>query len=356
MKLPKFNVRIGICLAFASIIALSFDVSSTQVALRLVPSVESFDWHSLQDLERCSQGPYVWVPYVHQEGIGATMRVYRKAFLLSNAVNAKLIISLYNDHTPDLGDIGSELGVSLVKDCTERNLQNIYTTNPSQIQSASDLFTFGDFQDSTMCANARSGKSALYRRKYKLGRHSIILMQENDFSPKPQEKCLESCMFSERMRSNFRRSRRLRGFVRPLDEVWAAVHFRWRDVAVEKGAVDIRTGAALSEFMDHLDWVIKILPLTSKNAPVLKYFVLTEGEETEFRNVTAKYPSMIFHGDSEKWQTALDILSQSSVIIGGQSSFFSLGSNLCDDCYAITLPDKSVRRLPDDKICTEEGE
>merc|ERR1712150_73249 len=50
--------------------------------------------------------------------------------------------------------------------------------------------------------------------------------------------------------------------------------------------------------------------------------------------------NIAFFNDSTSWKRDIDIMSQSQLLLGGSSSFFVLGSHLCENCSVIHSSDK----------------
>jgi len=54
-------------------------------------------------------------------------------------------------------------------------------------------------------------------------------------------------------------------------------------------------------------------------------------------------PTAKFHLESASWVETLDIMSQSKVLIGGESTFFVLAAGLCDECTVVPLSSKAQK-------------
>ena len=298
----------------------------------------------------CSDGPYVWVQGVHVEGIGASFRFNRRALLLSNFLNAKVVLQLRNHHTYSLGVVSTELGFSLEPTCTEAHLSEIQTRGERSLQLASRLFELHDFSEVSMCEGVRLNLAAVYLQKYKFTRETIIVVKQSDLHHGDDTR-LEDCVYTEKIRENFWKRRQARGFIRPQHERWITAHFRWGDVGerlghnLSEGSVDMRTGGNLNQFLETLSLAQKVLSVSSGNSTTKIHF-LSEGREEDFLTVRRVLPNTVLHLDHERWLEALDIMSQSSILIGGRSSFFSLGYHLCDRCFVVSLPGKDVSIFP----------
>ena len=117
------------------------------------------------------------------------------------------------------------------------------------------------------------------------------------------------------------------------DEVWFSVHFRWGDVATESvDSPNYRTGAGLSQYIDetrhHLDRYRR------HNKTVSLHF-FSEGGVRNFTKFEDAFPDAKMHVNDD-WVDALDIMTQSSVLIGGESSFFVLAAHLCRNCTVVS--------------------
>lgn len=91
-----------------------------------------------------------------------------------------------------------------------------------------------------------------------------------------------------------------------------------------------RAGAPLSKYVETTRYQLNLLNLSET---VIHFF--SEGEPSTFVVFQDAFPSVSLHLNSTLWIDALDIMSQSNVLIGGISSFFVLGSHLCDNCKVI---------------------
>jgi hypothetical protein len=108
------------------------------------------------------------------------------------------------------------------------------------------------------------------------------------------------------------------------------VHFRWGDVAThDTERPDFRTGWGLR----HLANFTAILLRTFADQHTKVYFIC-EVKEDIFSAFTSLVPGaiMLLNSATPGWQAALDRFSLSDILIGGGSSFFMLGSMLCDNC------------------------
>ena len=118
--------------------------------------------------------------------------------------------------------------------------------------------------------------------------------------------------------------------IRNVDEFWVSVHFRWGDVQTnDPNQPNVRSGLGLLEYCICVKEIKQIKPQA-----IIHFFA----ENFNQPIVCSKLQSngnFYFYNDSMNWKHALDIMSQSQVILGGSSSFFVLAAHLCQNCTVI---------------------
>ena len=136
--------------------------------------------------------------------------------------------------------------------------------------------------------------------------------------------------FDDNFRSNFHNHRLLRpNLKRNPGEIWVSIHFRWGDVETEDpNEPDARTGLGFEDYCQCINGTLRLIPKVS-------IFVFAENFTPPESCTVLTSRQLSFFNESTSWKRDLDIMSQSQLLIGGQSSFFVLGAHLCQNCTVI---------------------
>ena len=137
-------------------------------------------------------------------------------------------------------------------------------------------------------------------------------------------------VFDELFRTRFHQQRMNRLTPRrPPDEHWVAIHFRWGDLATEDiNKPDVRGGLG---FMDYCLCIHYIL----LHNPAVKIFLFAENfKDTKVCTILKSKRVQVLN-ESNNWKRDMDIMSQSQLFVGGQSTFFAVGAHLCENCTVI---------------------
>jgi len=358
---PLFTTCGNILQQWITVVAL---LSLLAIGLTFEGRTFSADNRVLVDVERsvpmfnltasnCANGPYIWVRGTHDEGIGATMRYNHLSYLLANALRAKMVINLVNLHTGSMGDISEQLGIDIDEACSENDLNRYRNNSHLQFLSVEDLLNLNDDTALKLCEAYKTGSVGTFIFTRLNLRHNSVVVFEQINLRHVQPGCIESCMYSDEMLVRYRYMRARRGVHRPSNENWISVHFRWGDVGSSLNHtlsrskdVDYRTGGDLNSFLHALSLSQK----KTVTGRLTKLFFFTEAEgEDSFAAVLKEFPNVTLHTDSTQWLQALDLMSLSGTLIGGRSSFFSLATNLCDDCVSISLPSNESFKFPEQR-------
>ena len=101
-----------------------------------------------------------------------------------------------------------------------------------------------------------------------------------------------------------------------------------------------RAGAGLSQYIDetrlHLD------RHRQYNKTISLHF-FSEGDVKTFAKFQDNFPNATMHVNEVDWVDALDVMTQSNVLIGGISSFFALAAHLCHNCTVISAGHESSK-------------
>ena len=242
----------------------------------------------------CHEGPYVWVRGVHIEGIGASIRYYRRAILLGNALGAKFIFHIRNHHACSVCDVQAQLGLEVTTSCTSEFLVEELMKNSSHLtfRYATDLFPLEDFGEENLCAAYQHNLRDVYFKKLDLNETTVIVVEQEDLGHTAfsgMESCVESCAYTDTWRERFAAIRRKeRNRIRPPDQTWIGVHFRWGDVGdvlghnISGGNVDWRTGSSFENFISASLWARSAFVAHSPSRSETKVFIVSEGPQEEF--------------------------------------------------------------------------
>ena len=270
----------------------------------------------------CNDGPYVWdiSTGVHDgrfKGIGSEFQWHKPSFIATHLVNGKWIGNLTSGHHRMDGDQSEYFGM-LYSHCDENSLRDYHFTHTPVAHD----FIFVPKED--MFDYILKLPSSKITRKTVLIFDWEILDESHNF-----------IVFDENFRNNFHQRRQQRNNLkRPSDEYWISIHFRWGDVATRNpDKPNFRSGLGYSDYCSCIGDMIKIKPQA-------KIFLFAENfPYSESCSFLPSNNIKVFN-DSMSWKRDIDIMSQSQLLLGGSSSFYVLGSHLCENCSAIHSSDK----------------
>ena len=292
-------------------------------------SLQNIEYDSddlLQDLPPyllpCNKGPYVWDISTGEhdgrlKGMGSEFQWHKPSFIASHLVNGKWIGNLTSGHDRRNGDQSEYFGM-LNSHCDENSLKNYHLTHVP----VSHEFIFVPKEDMfTYVPNLPS---------HKITRKTILI-----FDWETLDESHNFVVFDETFRNNFHKQRQLRSSIkRPTNEYWVSIHFRWGDVATrDPDLPNFRSGLGFSDYCTCIGNIMEITP----NA---KIFLFAENFPYSESCSFLPSKSIQFFNDSVSWKRDIDIMSQSQLLLGGSSSFFVLGSHLCQNCSVIHSSDK----------------
>ena len=258
----------------------------------------------------CNHGPYIWDKSKHEgsleEGIGSTFQFRKPSFIAKHLLNGSWIGRLTNAHYPMAGDQSSYFGLSY-SHCNFESLE--YHENEDKLE-----FIYVPKESTN-----------IYIKNIKITPLSVLV-----FDWEKLDEYHNYIAFDENFRSNFHRQRLLRqNLIRKPDEIWISIHFRWGDVETkDPNKPDARTGLGFADYCQCINGTLALNP----NVAI---FVFAENFSPTDSCRVLKSNQVQFFNDSNSWKRDLDIMSQSQLLIGGQSSFFVLGSHLCINCTVI---------------------
>ena len=255
----------------------------------------------------CNNGPYIWDKSDHLEGIGSTFQWRKPSFIAAHITSGSWIGNLTNAHEKDAGDQSEYFGLAL-SHCDKQSLEMYEKTE-------NDRFIYVP----------KGAKMFEYIPTLQLSNKTVITFEWHHV-----DQTHNFILFNKIFRERFHQQRLTRNTPRrTMNEFWVTIHFRWGDVNTkEPNKPDIRSGLG---FSDYCACIKRILDIN----PAIKVFLFAEGFKSPELCDAIGYKNVIFLSESGPWKMHIDIMSQSSLLIGGQSSFFVLGSHLCENCTVI---------------------
>ena len=307
--------------------------------------------------QRCNKGPYVYDKSHHLEGIGSTFQHRKYGFILASAIKARWVGTLKNEHENPYFDVDDDGLYTSGKDslinyaplfgfqqdeCSEDDLLDEQTNKHLHfIYIDEDGYDYPDIED--LCKSI--SEKSIYPWP-NITSNTIIVVDGDDLHEN-----WNYCLFNSYFRNGFYNAQRIRKVIeRPTNEKWISVHFRWGDTSTESvESPNGRAGASLSAYIDTTKHYIDMFNPKEGDSKKIMIHFFSEGQPDIFASFQNKFPSSTLHLNSSHWINALDIMSQSNVIIGGSSSFFALASHLCSNCTVVTTHPNSYKFLAEDE-------
>ena len=254
----------------------------------------------------CNNGPYVWDRSQHLEGMGSTFQWRKPSLIAAHIIQGKWIGNLTNRHHKDEGDQSEYFGLSY-SHCDAKSLQVYKKVNPNNFVYTTEQNMF-NYIPAIPVVNTTV---VVFEWEH--------LDQSNNFA-----------VFDKTFRKRFHHQRLLRQTPkRTANEYWVSVHFRWGDVKTkDPNKPDGRNGLSFADYCLCINAMVLI-------NPHIELFLFAEGLAKPESCWDLKLKNIHFFNDSISWKRDIDIMSQSQLLIGGRSSFFVLGSHLCENCTVI---------------------
>ena len=278
----------------------------------------------------CDDGPYVWDKSEHREGnlegIGSTFQFRKSSLIASHILKAKWIGKLINSHEKEEGDQSRYFGLSYPS-CDRNSLVVHQKQTPLRFVYVTEGNT------STVSRTVRN---------LQLSNTTVVV-----FDWEKMDEAHNFVVFDETFRKRFHQQRLSRQTTkRKLGEFWVSIHFRWGDVKTkDPNKPDQRTGMGFTEYCLCIRYILH-------NNPGIKIFLFAENFTSTNMCEALKSKNVHLFNESHSWKRDIDIMSQSQLLIGGESSFFILGAHLCEACTVIHNSDfkfaesKYEKRLP----------
>jgi hypothetical protein len=294
---------------------------------------------------RCQRGPYVWDRSKHVEGIGSTFQYRKQSLAMADAIRAPWIGTLVNEHESEPRDNHAAWFGLGADDCNEMTLKQFKQDSTMKFIDASELYHRPDFDMYHLCAGTI--KPTDYRSKYGLDEHTVIEVRDSEHHLRED---WNYCVFNERFRTRFFNAQ-VRNFsqaLRPENEYWVSVHFRWGDLQtsdVENPST--RGGHETTLGLTHLarKAATYINAVPRRLHVSTRVFFMSEGEQSTFQRFKDIVPTAEFRLN-DKWTDSMWIEAQSNVLIGGLSGFFVVGAHLCSNCTVLTVNSTVMKFKP----------
>ena len=258
----------------------------------------------------CNDGPYIWDTSNHLEGIGSTFQWRKPSFIAAHMINAKWIGNLTNKHHKYDGDQSRYFGLSYLH-CDKTSLEAYKHLNQKNFYYVP--------------------KKAIFDYNSRIAVENITKYTVMIFKWEHLDKIHNYLVFDSAFRNRFHQQRLHRNTPRrEPGEYWIAVHFRWGDVRTkDPNKPDIRASLGFSDYCLCISHILQI------NPNFTTIFLFAEGFTGNKNCPALKSKNIKLATDSLEWKRDIDIMSQSQLLIGGSSSFFSLGAHLCENCTVI---------------------
>ena len=283
----------------------------------------------------CQSGPYVYDKSVHREGIGSTFQFRKYSLIFADALNGRWIGQLQHAHNVDEGNHALKYFGLGDQNCQEEDLfhnstsfLNYIYTNWTHALAPERPIKLPDIKE--LCLLIQRNKT-VFHLDDKLRRTVFV------FGGDALRENYNYCLFNHYFRKRYYMKQKERRIsLRSEHENWISVHFRWGDVATESvQSPDPRASTGLHNYIQATDLIRNILSESSHNRQTYIHF-FSEGNTSDFLSFSEKFPNARVHINGN-WTNAVDIMSQSNVLIGGKSSFFVLGSLLCRKCTVMSF-------------------
>lgn len=274
---------------------------------------------------RCINGPYIYDRSKHLEGIGSTFQHRKFSLIFSEAIRGTWIGTLINAHDGRKSTLNKAHIFGLQdNDCTEADLLNETLNKHLQFSYIEGRSRNASIQN--LCEHI--AQNTTFQLWENITTSSVIVFDEDVVRSD-----WNYCLFNPYFRQRFQQAQRVRNAnFRPPNVTWISIHFRWGDTRTSSvESPNRRAGAGLLKYIEATRYQQEL-----HNSSQTQIHFFSEGEPTTFVAFQDAFPSATLHLNSTSWIEALDIMSQSNVLIGGQSSFFCLASHLCEYCKVIT--------------------
>ena len=329
----KVSVSVGLLLLGTMLLSAK---PETRTPLRFISPP---DVPTTAALKPCNNGPYVWDRSEHIEGMGATFRYRKRSIILADTLRGAWIGWLVNEHE-GCGKKQTKCTLPRVNhakwfglgadDCNAAALAK-YKELPDAgnltFVNASQLYNTQAFTVSRMCEA---------KTWYKFNKNTVIEVDDADHTSVED---WNYCTFNERFRNRFyqvQTARYGRKF-KSSNEIWISAHFRWGDVRTwDTEHPDGRMkGLGLLDLAKITKRWLNVVKTCSRGAGAIRVFLFSEGAPKEFNPFLTAVPNVELRVN-ESWQDSVWTMSQSDVLIGGESAFFALGAFLCKKCTVVT--------------------
>ena len=279
----------------------------------------------------CNNGPYIWDKSKHEtghkEGIGSTFQWTKPTFIATHILNGSWIGNLTNSHDEEGEEQSVYFGLYL-SHCDERSLEihefswiqqrfQLHTHDENRMHTHDFISVRKDIDFDSL--NKELKNSTVINNTTVLVFDWERLDEKHNYA-----------VFDAEFRKRFHLQRLKRQTPkREIYEQWVTIHFRWGDVATDNPEhSNIRNGLEIS---GHCSCIKKVLEIH----PQAKVFFLAENFMHTNSCDVLNSERVHLSRESKSWQMAIDVMSQSQLLIGGDSSFFVLGAHLCERCIVL---------------------
>ena len=269
----------------------------------------------------CNKGPYIWDKSQHLDGIGSTIQWRKPSMFAAHILRGKWIGNLTNEHHVEEGDQSGYFGLSDLSDC------NVNALKMHEKQKTMIFFRTTEHMFKKYIVEKK--------HRHQFNKTTVVIfnwehtwIESNNFA-----------VIDSSVRRRFHQKRLLRQTPnRKPNQYWVSIHFRWGDTkTTDPDNPGGRTGLS---FKGYCACVHEILLVN----PNVEIYFFAEGFPHPELCEHLKYKNIHFINESITWKRDIDIMSQSQLLIGGSSSFFVLGSHLCENCTVIHSSDRKFKK------------
>ena len=280
----------------------------------------------------CDKGPYVWDKFQHREGIGSQFQRRKPSLVASHLLRAKWIGNLTNAHVRDEGDQSFFFGLSYPEcDYASLKIHQKHPDNLRFIYAPNDNKTF-EYAPAVPLATRIENLVFEYVSSMSVTNSTVIVFNEEYIGQTMYDLVHNFAAFDKQFRARFEHQRLGRTTPkREANEYWISMHFRWGDVKTDDpDKPNYRNALGFSNYCLCVKYILLL------NPPRVKVFLFAEHFMSSLSHCSVLDDNRVrFLTQSDSWKTDIDIMSQSQLIIGGKSTFFVLGANLCNNCTVI---------------------
>ena len=273
----------------------------------------------------CNKGPYIWDKSQHLDGIGSTIQWRKPSLFAAHILQGKWIGNLTNQHHVEEGDQSDYFGLSH-RDCNVKALQ-IHENMQTKYFFRTTEHMFKKY------ISEKKNRQQFNQTTVVVFNWEHTWIEPNNFA-----------IFDNTFIKKFHQKRLLRRTPkRKAEQYWVSIHFRWGDVkTTDPNNLNERSGLSFDGYCSCVHEIMLV-------NPNVEIFFFAEGFPRPESCDHLNSKNIHFINESITWKSDIDIMSQSQLLLGGSSSFFVLGSHLCENCTVIHSSERKFKRTEYEK-------